>query len=73
MSKSKKPDINQMLLKAHRLGVKQAIDTSARTNTHLIVYENGKVKSVKPKFKYIRVPVESSTKKQPPIAQKRKK
>jgi len=63
MSKSKKPDINQMLLKAHKLGIKQAIETSARTKTALVVYENGKVKSIKPKFKYVRVPIKSSTKK----------
>ena len=65
MSKSKKPDINQMLLKAHKLGVKKAIETSARTKTSLVVYENGKVKSVKPKFKYVRVPIASLQKKQP--------
>jgi len=66
MSKSKKPDINQMLLKAHKLGVKKAIETSARTKTSLIVCKNGKIKSVKPKFKYVRVPVETSKKKQAP-------
>jgi hypothetical protein len=66
MSKSKKPDINQMLLKAHKLGVKNAIETSARTRTSLVVCENGKVKSVKPKFKYVRMPIKSATKKQEP-------
>jgi heterodisulfide reductase subunit C len=64
MSKPKKLDINQILLKAHKLGVKQAIEKSARTNTALIVYENGKIKSIKPKFKYVRVPINSPTKKQ---------
>ena len=63
MSKSKKLDINQMLLRAHKLGVKKAIETSARTNTSLIVYENGKVKSVRPKFKYVRVPIKSTKRK----------
>lgn len=64
-----------MLLKAHKLGIKQAIDTSARTKTALVVYENGKVKSIKPKFKYVRVPVKSSAKKQisNPRLQKKKK
>ncbi len=58
MSKSKKLDINKKLLAAHRAGVKQAIDTAARTNTSLIIFEDGRVKSVKPKFKYVRVPVD---------------
>ncbi len=62
MSKSKKPDINQMLLRAHKLGVKKAIETSTRTKTSLVVYKNNKVQSVKPKFKYIRVPVEATAK-----------
>ena len=64
MAKSKQPDINQLLLKAHKLGVKQAIDLSARTNTALIVSENGKIRSIKPNFKYVRVSVKSSKKKQ---------
>ena len=75
MVKSKKPDIKQMLLKAHRLGIKQAIDTSARTNTALIVYEDGKIKAIKPSFKYVRVPVKAAAKRQvsPPRASKKKK
>ncbi len=62
MSKPKKPDINQMLLIAHRDGVKQAIETAARTNTSLVVYENGRLKSIKPNFKYVRVPIKTPTK-----------
>jgi|GEM_PF-1184863 hypothetical protein len=74
MSKSKKPDINEMLLKAHKLEVKQAIDLAARTKTSLVVYENGKIKLVKPKFKYVRVPVKSSKKQtSTPRSSKKKK
>ncbi len=62
-----------MLLKAHKLGVKQAIDISARTNTSLIVYENGKIKSIKPKFKYVRVPVTTKKQTSSPRSQKKKK
>jgi len=58
---NKEVDINQMLLKAHKLGVKKAIDVSARSNTRLVVYEGGKVKEVKPKYKYIRVPSKSTS------------
>ena len=72
MSKLKKPDINQMLLKAHKLGVKQAIEKSAWTKTSLIIYENGKVKAVRPKFKYVRVSIETSKKKPAPRTPRRK-
>lgn len=56
MSKSKQQDINKMVLQAHKRGVKVAIETSARSNTSLVVYKNGKVKSIKPEFKYVKVP-----------------
>lgn len=59
---SKKININQMMLKAHKLGVKKAIDISARSNTFLVVYEGGKVKQIKPKYKYVRVDSKSSGK-----------
>ncbi len=38
-------NINQILINAHKLGVKQAIQTS----TKLICFENGKVTDVLPK------------------------
>ena len=59
MSKSKKPDINKILLRAHKAGVKKAIDASARAKTSLVVYEGGKVRSVKPPYTYERVAVTS--------------
>jgi len=58
MSISKNPDINKMLLRAHKLGVKRAIETAARTKTGLVVYKNGKVKTEKPKYRYVRVPTQ---------------
>ena len=64
MAKAKKPDINKIVLNAHKLSVKKAIEIAEKTGTSLIVCENGKVKQVKPKFKYIRVPIESSKKDQ---------
>jgi hypothetical protein len=64
MPKDKEVNINEMLLKAHKLAVKNAIETSIRTKTSLIVYKDGKVKSVKPPFKYVLVPIKTS-KKQP--------
>lgn len=72
MPKSKNVDINQLLLKAHRIGVKNAIDVAARTGTSLIVFKDGKLKSVRPKYKYIRVPIDSSKKKQGHRSSRRK-
>ncbi len=58
MLKKHKVDIHQILLEAHRKGVEQAIDLSIRTGTALVIEENGKIKEIKPKYKYIKVPVE---------------
>ena len=63
MKKSKDLDINKLVLKAHKLGVKNAIDLAARTKTSLVVSENGKIKLVKPNFKYVRVPIVTPSKK----------
>lgn len=50
-------DIEELLLEAYRKGVEQAIDLSARTGVPLVIEENGKIKRVKPKYKYVRVPI----------------
>ena len=52
-------DIEEFLLEAYRRGVEQAIDLSARTGVPLVVEENGKIKRIKPSYKYIRVPIPS--------------
>jgi hypothetical protein len=56
-SKHKFDDVEKLLLEAHRKGVEQAIDLSARTGVPLVIEENGKIKRIKPKYKYIRVPI----------------
>lgn len=53
-------DIQDILLEAHRRGVEQAIDLSIRTGVPLVVMKNGKIKEVKPKFKYVLVPIKST-------------
>lgn len=55
MSSKHKSDIHEILLEAHRKGVEQAIDLSIRTGIPLVVEENGKIKEIKPKYKYVRV------------------
>lgn len=59
MSKKHHSDINEMLLEAHRKGVEQAIDLSIRTGIPLVVEEGGKIKKIKPKYKYVRVPIKA--------------
>ena len=63
MAKSNKPDVNELLLKGHKRGIKKAIDTASRTNTSLIVQQGDKIVAVKPKYKYVRVPIKATKKK----------
>lgn len=60
MPSKRKLDIEELLLEAHRKGVEQAIDLSARTGVPLVVEEKGKIKRIKPKYKYVRVPIQSN-------------
>ena len=59
MMKKESPDINELLLEAHRKGIELAIDNSIRTGVPLVVEKDGKIVEIKPKFKYVRVPIES--------------
>lgn len=52
-----KKDINEMLLEAHKKGIEQATDLSIRTGISLVVEKDGKIREVKPKYKYILVPI----------------
>lgn len=52
-------DINEMLLAAHKKGIEQAIDLSIRTGVSMVVEKDGKIKEVKPEYKYIRVPIKT--------------
>lgn len=57
MPSKHKRDIEELLLEAHQKGVEQAIDLSIRTGVPLVVEENGKIKEIKPQYKYVRVPI----------------
>ncbi len=46
-----------LLLKGHRKGQKKAIDLSYRTGVPLVIEKKGKLVFLKPKFKYVKVPV----------------
>jgi len=57
MLSKRKSDVLELLLEAHRKGVEQAIDLSIRTGVPLIVQEEGVIKEIQPKYKYVRVPI----------------
>ena len=56
-----KKDIKKILLKAHREGVKSAVDLSARTGLLLVVEREGKIVEVKAPYKYVKVPVSAKS------------
>jgi len=58
MPNKDKTDILEILLEMHRKGVEQAIGLSIRTGVPLVVEENGKIREIKPKYKYLRVPIQ---------------
>lgn len=47
----------EMILKAHKKGVKQAIDLSIRTGKPLAEFRKGKIVKIYPKYKYVKVPI----------------
>lgn len=60
MPSKRKQNVEELLLEAHRKGIEQAIDLSARTGVSLVIEENGRIKRIKPKYKYVRVLIESN-------------
>ena len=73
MFKHKMKDIIQILLEAHKLGVKKAIDDSARTGVPLVVFEGGKIKKIKAPYKYVRVPIQAKKKKPSSVLSRKRK
>ena len=60
---TKEFNINEVFLKAHKAAIRKANEDSERSGVPLVVYQNGKVISIPPKFKYVRVPIEPTTEK----------
>ncbi|MFA5250824.1 MAG: hypothetical protein WC371_05405 [Parachlamydiales bacterium] len=61
---AKKLDIIKLFLKANRRSVKLAIEDSIRTGVPLVVADkNKKIIKIKPKFKYVLVPIKPRKKK----------
>lgn len=55
----KKININEILLEGHRRGLKRAIEDSIRTGVPLVVIKRGKIIHLKPKYKYVKVPIKA--------------
>jgi hypothetical protein len=60
MARSK---IHELLLDAHKRGVKLAKDISIRTKVPLVVEKNGKIMEIQPQFEYVRVRIKNTKKK----------
>lgn len=56
------PDIKEIFLEAHDRSIELAIDRSIRTGVPLVIEKNGKLIDIPPKYKYVRVPIKSSSK-----------
>lgn len=56
-------DIMQIMINAQRKAYQAALETAIRTGTSLVVTRNGKLVEIKPKYKYVLVPIKSSKKK----------
>lgn len=50
-------EFEKFILDAHKRGQKKAIDDSIRTGVPLVVWKKGKIAYIKPKYKYVRVPI----------------
>ncbi len=61
MPKNCKKDIINFLLEVHRKGVEMAKELSIRTGVPMVFEENGKIFEVKPKYKYVRVPIDEDS------------
>ena len=55
--------INELLLKGHKKGLESAKEASIRSGVPLVVKKNGKICYIKPKFKYVLVPINPSSRK----------
>lgn len=60
---AKKIDFFETWLKGIKKGYKLALETSIRTGVPLVFEKNGKIIEVKPKYKYIKVPIKPTQKK----------
>jgi len=63
MNKSDQLDIKAIMLAANKKSYQRAFETAVRTGTAMVFSRNGKIIEVKPKYKYVLVPIKSPKKK----------
>lgn len=54
---SRGEDVIEILLEVHKRSIERAVDDSIRTGIPLVVERKGKIIELKPKYKYVRVPI----------------
>lgn len=52
-------DITELVLEVHERSFQLAMEKSIQTGVPLVVEKNGKIVEIKPKYKYIKVPIKT--------------
>lgn len=56
-------EMNTLIIKAHKRSFEIAKEDSIRTGVPMVVMKNGKIVEIKPKYKYVKVPIRASKRK----------
>jgi hypothetical protein len=56
-------EIMQIMINSQRKAYQAAVETAIRSGTSLVVMRKGKLVEIKPKYKYVLVPIKSAKKK----------
>jgi hypothetical protein len=56
-------EIMQIMIKSQKKAYQAALENAIRTGTSLVVMRKGKLVEIKPKYKYVLVPIKSKRKK----------
>jgi len=56
-------EIMQAMINSQKKAYQAALETAIRSGTSLVVMRKGKLVEIKPKYKYVLVPIKSSKKK----------
>ncbi|HUD02134.1 MAG TPA: hypothetical protein VMR37_07385 [Rhabdochlamydiaceae bacterium] len=56
-------EIMQIMIKSQKKAYQTALETAIRSGTSLVVMRKGKLVEIKPKYKYVLVPIKSKKKK----------
>ncbi len=56
-------EIMQIMINSQKKAYRAAVETAIRSGTSLVVMRKGKLVEIKPKYKYVLVPIKSAKKK----------